>query len=177
MSIPDTRDRRTADRVASPNVADGHRQPGRAANDVDLLTWLIGGGLAIIAALLLFGRRSAPEDGVDAGRPQSPETDRGPTDRNRADAVVDDEYDIEDDSPTEENLALDADLVRGTGLETGIDMDVAQDFGFVPTAEVDLELPFEPEAAARPNTRRTSSPPMHAERRVDPRERDPARRR
>jgi hypothetical protein len=55
-------------------------------------------------------------------------------------------YDLEDDSPTEENLTLDADLVVGTGLEQGTDMEVAQDFGFASPTEIDIELPFEPDA-------------------------------
>jgi len=55
------------------------------------------------------------------------------------------DFDLSDDSPTEENLALDADLVIGTGLAGGNEMEVAQDFGFAATNVVDVELPFEPE--------------------------------
>ena len=40
----------------------------------------------------------------------------------------------DDDSPTDENLALDADLSMGTGLDEG-EMAVAHDFGKCPQAE------------------------------------------
>lgn len=55
------------------------------------------------------------------------------------------DFDLSDDSPTEENLALDADLVEGTGFEDSDDADVNRDFGFAATMDLDLELP---EAAA-----------------------------
>lgn len=102
-----------------------------------MLAWFVGGGVAILGLLVLFGRRirsrfgSTPV-GAIAATAASFEQD-----------VTD--YDIDDDSPTEENLALDADLVLGTGLSQGTDMDIAQDFGFAATTELDIELPFEPE--------------------------------
>ena len=58
-------------------------------------------------------------------------------------AVADLDFNLSDDSPTAENLALDADLEIGTGLEKGTDMDVAQDFGFAVTTHLDMELPEE----------------------------------
>jgi hypothetical protein len=104
-----------------------------------MLAWFIGGGLAIFGVLVLFGRRirerfgSTPVGAVAASTAGH-------------ELVEDDyDYDIEDDSPTEENLALDADLVLGTGLADGTDMDVAQDFGFAAPTDVDIELPFEPQ--------------------------------
>ena len=76
--------------------------------------------------------------------------------------IVDDEYDLDDDSPTAENLALDADLFVGTGLEEGTDMEVAEDFGFSGPTEVDIELPPEPEAPAA--TMETDIiPPVHTD--------------
>jgi len=50
------------------------------------------------------------------------------------------DFDLSDDSPTEENLALDADLIEGTGLEDSDDADVNRDFGFAATMDLDLEL-------------------------------------
>lgn len=47
----------------------------------------------------------------------------------------------DDDSPTEENLALDADLVEGTGFDDAEDADVNRDFGFAATMDLDMELP------------------------------------
>jgi hypothetical protein len=55
------------------------------------------------------------------------------------------DFDLSDDSPTEENLTLDADLVDGTGLDNSDDAEVNRDFGFAATMELDMELP---EAAA-----------------------------
>ena len=139
--IPDTELPGPETTSASPNVPTAIISTGSRSESTSLYTWLIGGGLAIFAALVLFGRRirdrfgSAP---IAAG-----------TTPTREDAETIEEqatYDIDDDSPTEENLILDADLVLGTGLEEGTDMEVAKDFGFAATTELDIELPFEPEA-------------------------------
>ena len=54
------------------------------------------------------------------------------------------DFDLSDESPTEENLILDADLVMGTGLAAGSSSDVTQDFGYAAASEIDVELPFEP---------------------------------
>jgi hypothetical protein len=54
------------------------------------------------------------------------------------------DFDLSDDSPTEENLALDADLVDGTGLDDSEDVDVNRDFGFAATMDLDMELPETP---------------------------------
>ena len=47
------------------------------------------------------------------------------------------------ESLTAENLTLDADLIIGTGLQQGTDVEVAQDFGFAASTALDLELPEE----------------------------------
>ena len=110
------------------------------------LLWFAGGGAAIIVALLMFGsrlrRRPAPAGAV--GLPGEVPAD----DTESIETFVDDEYDLDDDSPTAENLALDADLFVGTGLEEGTDMEVSEIFGIPGPTEVDIELPFEPEAPA-----------------------------
>jgi murein DD-endopeptidase MepM/ murein hydrolase activator NlpD len=51
------------------------------------------------------------------------------------------DFDLSDDSPTEENLTLDADLVEGTGFDDSEDADVNRDFGFAATMDLDMELP------------------------------------
>lgn len=51
------------------------------------------------------------------------------------------DFDLSDDSPTEENLALDADLIEGTGFDNSDDVDVNRDFGFAATMDLDMELP------------------------------------
>ena len=142
IAIPDTELEGPQTTATSPNVPTAIVSTGSRSESTSLLAWLIGGGLAIIAALILFGRRlrgglgSTPV-GAAAETPQRRATDE---------AIADADYDIEDDSPTEENLVLDADLVTGSGFEQGTNVDVNQDFGFAATTDLDIELPFEPEA-------------------------------
>ena len=108
---------------------------------INWLLWLVGGGIALIAGLFLFGRRSrgsqTPEP-QEAHHPLRRNSD-GNTENLTAIPAVD--FDLSDDSPTHENLILDADLVIGTGLDKATDMDVAQDFGFAVTTHLDMELP------------------------------------
>ena len=145
----------------SPNVPTAIVSTGARSESTSTLMWLIGGGLAIIGALVLFGRRvrrvfePAPEKPAAVPSSHSAEADA-------LDADTFDDYDIDDDSPTSENLALDADLTIGSGLEEGVDVDVAHDFGFAQTTELDLELPFEPEASADDNTTNIIAP-MYAD--------------
>jgi len=51
------------------------------------------------------------------------------------------DFDLSDDSPTEENLVLDANLIDGTGFDDSGDADLNQQFGFAATMDLDLELP------------------------------------
>ena len=139
VGIPDTALEGPTTTSTSPNVTTATIATDAGDESTSILAWLIGGGIAILALLVLFGRRirnrfgAAPAGAIAA-------TAAGYDDAQDAYG-----YDIEDDSPTEENLALDADLVLGTGLSQGTDMDIAQDFGFGATTELDIELPFEPE--------------------------------
>jgi hypothetical protein len=159
--IPDTELEGPQTTSTSPNVPTAIVSTGARNESTSVLMWLIGGGLAIIGALVVFGRRfrhrSEPQPAAPAAVPSSQATEA-----ETADAEVFEDYDIDDDSPTSENLALDADLVIGTGLEEGVDVDVAHDFGFAQTTELDLELPSEPEAPADDNTTNII-PPMHAD--------------
>lgn len=137
----------------SPNVTTAviDTQPEATPSSSSWLLWLAGSGLAIIAALLLFGRlfRGRPAEAeVVPVVPQRRATDRDPNatdDTSGIEVITHTGYTIEDDSPTAENVTLDADLIMGTGLEEGTEIDVAEDFGFASPTEVDLELPFEPE--------------------------------
>lgn len=137
VSIPDTELEGPVTTSETANVPTAIISTGSRSESTSMLAWLIGGGLALIGLLLLFGRRirdrfgSTPVSPLAAGAASY--------------ANDDDDYDIEDDSPTEENLALDADLVLGTGLAAGEEVDVAQDFGFASPTDVDVELPFEPQ--------------------------------
>jgi len=108
---------------------------------INWLLWLAGGGLALIAGLFLFGRRSRDSQTPEPeAQPQRRRTD-GNTEKLAEIPGVD--FDLSDDSPTHENLILDADLIIGAGLDKATDMDVAQDFGFAVTTHLDLELPEE----------------------------------
>ena len=113
------------------------------------LLWLAGSGVALILGLLMFGRRFR---GESIPAPSAPQADQ-PHHRRASDnettatesiAAVDVDFDLSDDSPTEENLILDADLIMGTGLAAGSSSDVTQDFGYAAATELDVELPFEP---------------------------------
>jgi hypothetical protein len=68
------------------------------------------------------------------------------------------DFDLSDDSPTEENLALDADLADGTGFDDSDDVDVNRDFGFAATMDLDMELP-ERAAAEDPSPETDIIPP------------------
>ena len=158
--IPDTELEGPQATSSSPNVPTAIVSTGTRSESTSALMWLIGGGLAIIGALLLFGRRFRRRN-----EPEPVETAAVPSSLAEADTVeaeVFEDYDIDDDSPTGENLALDADLAIGTGLEDGVDVDVAHDFGFAQTTDLDLELPFEPEPATEDNTTNII-PPMNAD--------------
>ncbi len=123
------------------NIATPVEEPRQSFN---WLYWLVGGGIALIAGLLMFGRRRKPEDDVEPVIAEAPQPERRRTDHYETMPELE-ELVVDDDDPTQENLALDADLVMGTGLESGIDVEVAEDFGFEgASAELDLEFPEEP---------------------------------
>lgn len=116
------------------------------------LMWLVGGGIVLFAGLLAFSRRGRKYEDADPAPTMVVEAhpQRRRTDGNTEElpAVAEMEFVIEDDSPTHENLILDADLEIGTGLEEGTDIDVAQDFGYAATPQLDFELPEASEAGA-----------------------------
>ncbi len=139
-------------------VAPATEQP--TTGSPNWLWWLGGAGLALIAGLLAFGRRRAahePEPVTDAPveHPMQQAADVSTvevTEIHPIEPVVDVDYELEDDSPTQENLALDADLFVGTGLSDGTEVDIAQDFGYAASAELDLELPEEHATSESPET-------------------------
>jgi hypothetical protein len=141
--IPDTALEGPESTSNSPNTPIAQIQPVSApeATKTNWLLWLGGGGLAIILIMLLFGRKFRDQLGSAPIAPAVPQ--RRKTDTQTVEIIADEEMHIADDSPTEENLALDADLIVGTGLQEGTEVDVAQDFGFAATTDLDLELPEE----------------------------------
>ena len=153
--IPDTELDGPQTTSSSPNVPTAIISTGSRTESTSLLTWLIGGGLAVIVALLLFGRRIRNRFGSTpiATAPVAAHPQRRASDRTEEiDVIAGETYDLEDDSPTEENFALDADLVIGTGLDDASGIEVAEDIGFATPTEVDIELPFEPEPTVDTST-------------------------
>jgi pilus assembly protein FimV len=142
--IPDTSLDGPATSSSSPNVPLAVIQPAAPAESTttNWMLWLGGVGIAIILGMLLFGRRfkgqfgSAPVGA--AALQQSHKSDTAEPER-----IAEAQIDIADDSPTAENLALDADLIIGTGLQEGTSVDVAKDFGFASPTNLDMELPEE----------------------------------
>ena len=123
------------------------QSPAQVSTSPNWFIWLAGGGIAIFVGLLLFGRRfrdrfgSAPIGA--AIEPQDRRRSDNGNDTETLDAMSELDFGLSDDSPTEENLVLDADLIAGTGLEQGTDMHLAQNFGFAATTHLDMELPEE----------------------------------
>lgn len=126
----------------SPNVPVAsiiqREEPSASSN---WFLWLIGAGVAMIAGLFMFGRRRSD---APAPLPEAPEHPmRRASDTGEVPVIEELDYDIDDDSPTQENLTLDADLEIGTGLSDGTNVDINQDFGFAVTTQLDMELPDE----------------------------------
>jgi hypothetical protein len=140
--IPDTQLEGPQTTPTSPNVPVAVIRPATPSetSTSNWLWWLGGGGVAIILALVLLGRRF--RDGFDS-RPIAPAVPkRRETDGDTQNLAAATEIDVEiaDEPAATESLAIDADLIIGTGLQQGTEVDVAQDFGFAATTELDLEL-------------------------------------
>jgi hypothetical protein len=114
-------------------------EPGKT----NWLLWLAGGGIAIIVSMLLFGRKFRDKFGSTPVAPAVPQRRAADDDTKKIDAIGDVDMGIVAAPEVEENLTLDADLILGTGLKDSADVDVAQDFGFAATSDLDIELPEE----------------------------------
>lgn len=142
---------------SSPNVSTAiiTSRPVSEPESTPWLFWLAGSGIAIILGLLMFGRRfrstadTAPLAPVVEQPHRRRFSDLETTDTKEV-PIHNVDYDLTDDSPTEENLALDADLVMGTGLDEGTSN--VSNFGFAENSTVDVELPFEPVASISEET-------------------------
>ena len=143
--IPDTLLDGPVTTSESPNVAVATIQRTAPAepSKTNWMLWLVGGGIAIIIGMLLFGRRFRDKFSSAPIAPAAPQRRQTDSDTQKIEAIGDVDMDIVDNSATSENLALDADLIVGTGLQEGSEVDVAQDFGFAATTDLDLELPEE----------------------------------
>lgn len=153
LVIPDTEiDAPTT--ANSPNVPTANiaAPEGPQQSTTNWLLWLIGGGIALFVGLLFFGRRNRDEIEPTPVAPVAPHPMRRTSDSITVEVLAEPVYDLDDDSPTAENLSLDADLIVGTGLQGGTDMDVNQDFGFAATTALDLEFPEDSDPSDAPAT-------------------------
>ncbi len=150
--IPDTSLDAPATTSTSPNVPvailSTDRRGGNDTSSVSWIAWLAGSAVVLIVGLLMFGRRlRGHAGGAPLAATEPRENRRRSTDDNSDKANITKpslDHDLSDDSPTEENLALDADLILGTGLEGASDSSLSKDFGFAAATALDIELPFEP---------------------------------
>ncbi len=161
--------------VAAPAV-NSSGQTNATSGAWSWLIWLVGGGLALIIGLALFGRKIRGRFGsVAIGRPRTAKSPTSETaeeateeateelaedateEAPQSNAVVDDVDFRFDDTNSEDAISLDADLDAGTGLQGGADINVAQDYGFTPSdfAEKKMDLEITEEAAGEPG----ASPP------------------
>ncbi len=156
VTIPDTQLEAPTTSSATSNVPTAIIRTSDNANSGSAspswILWLAGSGVALIIGLLMFGRRFRGEPDATPLEPAIEET----FNRRISDKISDTEnleaigvnYDLTDESPTDENLVLDADLIIGTGLTSTGESNISEDFGFAASSKLDIELPFEPEAAA-----------------------------
>lgn len=164
-SIPDTIiDDETAVRVV-PAIGAPAADSAGTSGAWEWLMWLGGAGIALILGLLLFGRTLRERFGffgagtVDiAGR----RADDDPTQKTRI--IEDVDYNFED-AVNSQAISLDADLDAGTGLHDVGEIDVAEDYGFMPVgdaiSDVDLEITAESTAIPSEETSTDIIPPSH----------------
>jgi hypothetical protein len=131
-------------------------QPEATGSEANAVSWgwWFGGAALLLGGLAMFGRRrsaSPPNDDLDTTQEVKPKRylDEPPkvevVESHGAAPVESYEvnYNLNDDSPTQENLAIDVDLNDGTGLNPRINVDVPEDLSVSSAAELDVELPAE----------------------------------
>lgn len=148
-------------RTETAPIAPAARTETRPATDNGIVWWTLGGALALIAGLFLFRRRQTPLEAPVIDRRAPHPRDRFAEEDSIEVEVISapgeqygesPDFDLTDDSPTEENPALDADLVAGDGLSkdpaaTEGDLDIAIDIAGAQaedddTAETDIIPPL-----------------------------------
>ncbi len=147
----------------APNVATASVKPVAVTEkSTHWFVWLVGAGIAVIAALLFFGSRLRERfASTPIGAPAIPERRRPEMDTERLEAVNAIEVEFQELSATQENAILDADLIIGTGLKQGGDVTVAQDFGFSASTRLDMELPEEMSSGGDHTSTTDIIPPMN----------------
>ena len=175
IDIPDTQLEAPAVTSTSPNVATASIQSVPAEEPTtNWFVWLAGAGVALFGLLLFFGRLvrnrfgSSPIGALAPRERRSPEIDARTLDVVSEIEVAElgnaeKEAAFDDLADTQENVALDADLIIGSGLQEGSEVDVAQDFGFAATTELDLELPEEMSSGGSVDAGTDIIPPLNVE--------------
>lgn len=126
-----------------PSVAVTSSDDGGTSGAWSWLLWLGGAGVALILALLIFGRQIRERFGsVAIGAAAIPQR-RSEDLPGARPSVADIDFNFDADTLTSKMITLDADLEDGTGLDDSAEMDVAQDFGYSASAtdgQIDLEI-------------------------------------
>lgn len=144
IDIPDVELPAPESTATNPNVATARVQRTPAVESgTNWLAWLGGFGLGLIALLLFFGRQVRNRFGASPIGEARPQERRQPDSTRSLEVVSEMEVSIGELDETEENLALDADLIIGSGLQESNEVDIAQDFGFAETTKLDHEFPDE----------------------------------
>jgi hypothetical protein len=143
-SLRETRIEATS-RATTPNVPIARIAPPMepASRSGNSIWWLIGGGIALLGGLLVFGRRRSDSFAPEPVAPVADHPLRRAGDTNNLPTLVSDDFDLRDDSPTVENLALSAELELAEQLDGGVDIIVDESFSVSAAAPLDLELPDE----------------------------------
>lgn len=144
IDIPDVELPAPESTASTPNGATARVQRTPAAESgANWLAWLGGIGLGLVALLLFFGRQVRNRFGASPIGDAKPRERRQPDAGRSLEVVSEMEVAISELDETQENLALDADLIIGSGLQESNEVDVAQDFGFAATTQLDHEFPDE----------------------------------
>jgi hypothetical protein len=136
---------------ANDNSASDNSGPPSWAN------WLAGGVIAIAFGLIMYRRRldgqakTEPDGPLATDQPlhrfsDTPSSNAPSTETNSIE-IPEADYDISDDSPTDKNPILDADLVMKTGLSDSSNSEPSHDFRIAASTDLDAEMPPEPTPA------------------------------
>jgi hypothetical protein len=175
----------TGPAVAAPVITTANASD-QGSNTWSWLTWPIGGAALLIAGILLLGRQIRQKFGsIAIGATEKPAPAAGSQVEVIAEAepelqaaaepeqqievpepvIGDVDYEL-DDTDNSEAISLDADLDAGTGLQGSPELDVAQDFGFAASDQIEAEVDhvFPDDTASNADTAGIDSiPPVHEE--------------
>jgi len=140
----------------SPNVTTAVIATNRVSDNSgppSWLNWLAGSVIAIAFALIMFRRRPGgkistdPEAPLATDQPQRRFSDTQITNiqstNTKSTEVLEVDYNLADDSPTDQNLVLDANLVMSTGLAESSNSNISGTFRFAKASELDVEVSSE----------------------------------